>query len=374
MRKITILVLHLGYGGVEQYISSLCKMLDNNYDIEIISTYKLANKPAFFFSDKIKISYLINCGPNKEELKLAIKNKNIFKIIKEGFISLKILFLKKYKNIKYIKNMDSYYIITTRDFHNRLVSKYAKDNIIKIATEHNFHNDNKKYINSVIDSIKKYDFLVVPSLNLKNFYENKIGNIKCIYIPNTIDNIPDKISNLTTSNLISIGRLSPEKGQLEMIDVVSIVKKKIPNIKLFLIGDGPMKNELKKYINKLNLNDNVILTGFLSRNEINKYLLNSSLFILPSITESFGLVLIEAMSYGIPCIAFDSSDGAKTLLSSNRGILIKNRNKVQMAEKIIDLLNNKKLMHQYGVLGNEYAKTFLIDSIKDNWLDLLKGN
>ena len=52
--KVTILALHLGTGGVEKYLSSLCKMLENNYEIELISTYKMSDKPAFDFSEKIK--------------------------------------------------------------------------------------------------------------------------------------------------------------------------------------------------------------------------------------------------------------------------------------------------------------------------------
>ncbi len=89
--EITILALHLGYGGVEKYLSSLCKMLEDNYEIEIISTYKVLDKPAFPFSNKIKITYLINDKPNKEELKKAIKEKKIINIFKEGFKSLKLV-------------------------------------------------------------------------------------------------------------------------------------------------------------------------------------------------------------------------------------------------------------------------------------------
>ena len=97
--EITILALHLGYGGVEKYISSLCKMLEKHYKINIISTYKLSDKPAFNFSDNINISYLINDKPNKEEFKLAIKNKSIKDIFKEGLKSIKILYLRRIKNI-----------------------------------------------------------------------------------------------------------------------------------------------------------------------------------------------------------------------------------------------------------------------------------
>ena len=143
-KEITILSLHLGYGGIEQYLSSLCHILEDNYKINLIVTYKLSDKPAFNFSDNVNITYLMPYGPNRKELSDAIKHKNIFKLIKEGFKSIKILFLKRRLNIKAIKQINSKYIITTRSFHNSLVGKYAHKDIIKIATEHNHHNNDEK--------------------------------------------------------------------------------------------------------------------------------------------------------------------------------------------------------------------------------------
>lgn len=320
-------------------------MLEDKYEIEIISTYKVLDKPAFPFSDNIKITYLIDDKPNKEELKQAIRNKNIINIFKEGLKSVKILCLKRSRNIKAIRNTYSDYIITTRYFHSRLVGYYAYNNIIKIATEHNFHNNDKKYITKVIDSIRSFDYFVVVSNNLKEFYENKIGKTKCIYIPNVIDNLPDKRSKLNNKNIITIGRLSPEKGQKDLIDVFKMVNKELPKTKLFIVGDGPLKKELENYTKELKLTDKIIFTGFLGNKEKEKYILDSSIFILPSYTESFGLVLIEAMSYGLPCIAFDSSDGARELLKNNVGILVKDRDKEKMATEIIKELKNKMVVN-----------------------------
>ena len=370
-KKITIFALHLGFGGVEKYLSSLCKMLEGNYDIEIISTYKVLDKPAFPFSEKVKITYLIDDKPNKEEFKQAIKNKNIISIFKEGFKSAKILCLKRSRNIKAIRNTYSDYIITTRTFHSRLVGYYAYNNIIKIATEHNFHNNDKKYITKVIDSIRDFDYFVVVSDNLRKFYENKIGKTKCIYIPNVIDSLPDKRSKLTNKNIITIGRLSHEKGQKDLIDVFKIVNKELPETKLFMVGDGPLKKELENYTKELKLTDKIIFTGFLGDKGKEKYILDSSIFILPSYTESFGLVLIEAMSYGLPCIAFDSSDGAKELLKNNVGILVKNRNKEKMAEEIIKELKNKN-GSEHSKKGYKYCQKYLLDNVKKEWINILK--
>lgn len=370
-KKITIFALHLGFGGVEKYLSSLCKMLENKYEIEIISTYKVLDKPAFQFSDKIKITYLINDKPNREELKTAINERKIINIFKEGFKSLKILYLKRSRNIKAISNTYSDYIITTRVFHNKLVGYYAFDDIIKIATEHNFHNDDKKYIRNVVNSIRGFDYFVVVSDSLRKFYENKIGKAKCVYIPNVIDELPDKKSKLNSKNIITIGRLSPEKGQKDLIDVFKMVNKELPKSKLYMVGDGSLKEELREYAKNLKLQDNIIFTGFLDEKGKEKYILDSSLFVLPSYTESFGLVLIEAMSYGLPCIAFDSSDGAKELLQNNVGILIKDRNKEDMAKQIVKLLKSKNI-NEIGNKGYNYCQKYLISNVKDEWLEILK--
>lgn len=371
-KKITILALHLNYGGVEQYISSLCKMLEDNYEIEIISTYKIGDKPAFPFSDKINIKYLINEKPNREELKAAIKSKNIFKIIKEGFISIKILYLKKHRNINAIRNIYSDYIITTRDFHNRLVGYYAYHDIIKIATEHNYHNDDKKYINKVINSIYGFDYFVLVTENLQNFYKNKIKKTKCLYIPNVINSLPNKSSKLKNNNIINVGRLEKEKAQEELIDIVKELKKEIKDIKLYLIGDGSLKSQINKKINENDLEDNIILTGFISKSEIEKYMIDSKLFVMTSHTESFGLVLIEAMSYKVPCIAYDSADGAKVLLKDENGILIKNRDQKEMINKIKELLNDNKKIKKYSEKGYESCKRYLIDNVREEWLKILK--
>lgn len=372
-KKVTIFALHLGYGGVEKYLSSLCKMLKEEYEIEIVSTYKVLDKPAFEIPSKVKITYLINNKPNKEEFKNAVKNKQIIKIFIEGFKALKILYLKRSRNIKAIRNTYSDYIITTRTFHNNLVGYYGYYDITKIATEHNFHNDDKKYIRSVINSLKGFDYFAVVSNNLKEFYENKIGKTKCVYIPNVIDSLPSKKSDLKGNNIITIGRLSEEKGQKDLIDVVNIVKEEISDIKLYLVGDGPLKENLEEYARELDLTKNIIFTGFLDKKGKEKYIMDSSIFVLPSYTESFGLVLIEAMSYGLPCIAFDSSDGAKELLKDDIGVLIENRDKNLMAKEIINLINNKQKLNEYSKKEYKYCQRYLLSNVKNEWLNLLKG-
>lgn len=307
INKISIIVLHLGFGGVENSICSLANMLCDYYTIEIISVYKLLNRPAFELNPKINVKYLIkDLTPNKLELKNAFKNINIIKIIKEIIISIKILFLKKYKLIKEIKEINSDIIITTRHPHNKLSGKYGNENIIKIAQEHNHHNNNYKYINKLLKSLKNINYLIPVSQELTKFYTNILKNkkIKVVYIPHSLDSFPNTTSNLISQNIISVGRLSKEKGFLDLIQVFKKIYIKNNNCKLRIVGDGIEKDFLNSIILKENLSNNIELCGFKNKEEISKLMLNSSLYLMTSFTESFGLVLIESLSYRSTCHCF----------------------------------------------------------------------
>ena len=90
MKKITFLMLHLGYGGAEQAVIAQANLLVEKYNVEIISFYKLYENPAFEVDPRIEIKYLTeNVKPNREEIKKAISAREVGKIVKEGIKSLK---------------------------------------------------------------------------------------------------------------------------------------------------------------------------------------------------------------------------------------------------------------------------------------------
>lgn len=371
MKKITIMALHLGFGGIEKYLSSLCKMLEDDYEIEIISTYKVLDKPAFDFGDRVKISYLINDRPYPREMKESLRKLKFFTFSKFLIKNLIISLNKKRLNIKAIKEIESDIIITTRDFHNYLVGKYAKSKIIKIATEHNFHNDDKSYINNLVASLKGFNYFIVVSNELKEFYKNKIGTTKCVYIPNVIDNVCDNPKYNFNHNIVSIGRLSKEKGFADLIDVVDLVKGKISDVHLDLLGDGKERENLELKISTLGLENNVTMHGFKEGKEKEDIITKNSLYVMTSYSESFGIVLIEAMAYGIPCLAFDSASGAREVIPQ-KDLLICCRDKEKLAETIVELLNNKKKLLKIGKENYAYCQKYLSNNVKQEWFKILK--
>ena len=373
VKKITILALHLGYGGIEKCISTLANSLSKNYHVEIISTYKLYEEPAFPLNGAIQVQYLLpTLKPNKIEFLTALKTGHIIKAYQELKIALKILKLKKKKMIETIQSCESDAIISTRDIHNIWLGKYGKKEAYKIGWEHNHPQGNKKYIKKIVNSVKKLDAFVVVSKELYVLYK-KYTKCPCFYIPNALEELPQNKANRMEKRLVSIGRLSSEKGYQDLIDVFALVHKKQPDWHLEIIGDGIERKAIEKKIQDYNLSNHVILHGFQNKKYINKILEQSSIYLMTSHRESFGIVLLEAFSYGLPCIAFDRAQGARELISDNwDGYLIENHDKEQMTKRICDLIKNQNRRIIMGDNGYKKAQKYQIDEIEKEWISLLE--
>lgn len=368
-KKISILVLHLGTGGAERVICNLANLLSESNDVKIISTYKLSETPSFNIDKKVEIEYLIeNLKPNKQELKNSLKNFNLILIFKELLKSFKILYLKKHLMINAIKNLNCDIVISTRILHNKWVGKYANKKIVKIAQEHNHHNNNQKYIKQLIKSLKNFNYFMPVSHELADFYKPKLKNTKTIYIPNFIEEFPSKRSNLQNKQLISVGRLDKVKGFEDLIDIFYGFQKKHPDWTLHIIGDGSEMENLQNKINKLNLQNKIFLCGTKLAKELEEEYINSSIYLMTSFSESFGLVLVEAASYGLPLIAFDSAQGAKEIIENNKnGFLIPNRNKTDFINKINEFLENPEKQKSFSNSAVVTANKFSKENISEKW-------
>ena len=152
--------------------------------------------------------------------------------------------------------------------------------------------------------------------------------------------------------------------------MISKIKNK--RIKLYIIGDGQEYNNLNNLVNDLGLNDRVFLTGYKNKQEIEKYLLNSSIFLMASVSEGLPMVLLEAMSYGVPCIAFETDSGVNDIIENNKnGFVIKNRNEEEYINKINNLINDKNKLKGFSKKAKETSYKFSKKEILNIWYSVL---
>lgn len=373
MKKITILALHLNYGGTEKMICTLANCLSKKYDVTICSFYKLLDKSFFELNSNIKVDYLTTgIVPNRDKVYNCLKQVKLISLFKEAVKSIKILYLKRFRMIKYIKSCNSDVIISSRVLYDKYLGRYGKNNVLKIGWEHNHHNNNKYYIRKMKRNTKRLDYLVVVSLELYSFYSD-ILKCKCMYIPNGIDFFPKNYSKLTSKRCICVGRLSSEKGYDDLIKVFSIINKSRSDFFLDIVGDGICKKNILKLIKEYKLESRVILHGEQNKDYINKLLEDSSLYLTCSYKESFGISVVEAFSFGVPVIAFSDAGGLFEIITDGYdGYLVDNRDYVEYANKAIMLMNDDDLRKKLGKNAINTSRKYDINTIENRWFNLIK--
>jgi sugar transferase (PEP-CTERM/EpsH1 system associated) len=181
--------------------------------------------------------------------------------------------------------------------------------------------------------LKKLDHVVAVSEDLKNkiVQSTGISKDKILVIPNGIDvehfyqpNLRDEVRrklgiSSDTFVIANIARMVPLKNQSFLINIFKEVVVDYPNVKLLLVGDGPMRYELQAYCKNMGLSKSIIFLG--ERKDIFELLSAVDLFVLPSLTEGTSITLIEAMSSGTPVVASEVGGNSEVIENGKTGFL-----------------------------------------------------
>ncbi len=273
-----------------------------------------------------------------------------------------------YKYLKKNKISQLHSHLFSADFIAVIIKKLFFPELIIFSTKHGYEEayllqyglGNKKinhnfyyFISKAV--IKRIDHNVAVSKTLSQLYSYlKLVKSEMKYInhgikPNTPDLNP---LNLTGDPKIMIaGRLSGIKGHTYLLKAMPEVIARFPNIKLYILGIGPLKDDLYKEAKILNILDHIEFVGL--ANPAN-YTPHCRAMILPSLFESFGLVFIESFALKIPVIAFDTVNGNCIIVDGKTGFLVKKEDVTRLAEKIIFVLNSPKFSEE--VVENAYGQ------------------
>ena len=174
--------------------------------------------------------------------------------------------------------------------------------------------------------------------------------------------------------LLYVGRLAKEKNLFSLLETFRLVKTEQPNTRLWLVGDGPFKEDLLRETARLGIGDSVKFVGFIPRDEVGVYYAAADLFTFPSITETQGLVVQEATQYGLPAVAIHGGGASESIIDGFNGRIVKNDSAV-MATAILKCLRDEDelLRLQQGAIktSREGSVEIMVDRILEVYYEAL---
>lgn len=172
--------------------------------------------------------------------------------------------------------------------------------------------------------------------------------------------------------ITTAGRLSPEKGQSFFIEMAALLRECYPEARFQVVGDGPLRNELAVQIDRLRLREVVALTGF--RADVDELLRESHVFVLPSLAEGLGLVLLEAMAAGLPVVATKVGGIPEVVVDGVTGRLVPPGDAAALAAAVREVLDNPDLARRWGEAGRRRVEqSFTAAEMGRQTLDLYRG-
>lgn len=340
-----------GCGGLERVLSSKTNFFieEYNYDISVI-TLNEANGDRFFeFNQNIHFYNIEQKSKNKVNRYLHYI-REVSRIVSETKPDI---FLVCDDGVKGL-----YVPVWLRTSAKLVYERHA-------ALELN--SDSKIIQQIMILASKNYDKFVVLTPSCKKTWGD---NNHVSVIPNPLAILPNKQSSLRFGRGICVGSLNHNKGYDLLIDALAQVPE--TNWHVDVYGRGPYTHLLDKAQKQSISYDQLCFKG--ESNNIDHQYLTADFLILPSRTEGFGMVLIEAMSYGLPCIAFDCPNGPRYIIENGKnGFLVDSENTSDLADAITEMLrlsDSQKAKFSQNALKT--SQRYAIKNISEQWRQLFQ--
>jgi glycosyltransferase involved in cell wall biosynthesis len=360
-------------GGVERVLTAKVNYFAEHfgYNITIILTDGKDKPFAFPLSDKVKV---VNLDINFEELWNCSFLKQIW------------IYLRKQRIYK--KRLTEELMRLRPDITDSLLRREInfigsiKDGSKKVGELHTSRQNNRNYKDNEINFVKaifaKYwnwslvrklrrldKFVVLTREDRDNWGE--LSNV--VAIPNPVSFTAKAQSRLTDKRVLAVGRYDYVKGFDRLLKAWSIVEKRCPEWSLAIYGDGDstpyqqLRDELRLDADRCRLNG--------ATPSIQDEYLQSSMFVVPSRFEGLSMAMLEAISCGLPLVAFACPCGPRDVVDDGvNGFLVENGNVEQLAERIIEMIEHPEKRLQMGLAARQKSEAYKMENLAVTWQNL----
>lgn len=358
-------------GGMERAISAKANcLIKRGYDIYILTTNQRGRTSAFALDKRIRT---VDLGINYGSYHNCSLWKRIYHYVRSRNLHKKKLraFLNQVHADIVIStfNNELSLLPSMQDGSKKMVEFHFSRVVLRDETKTGIYRWIERWVEWTSNrDIRKYCRLVV--LNPVEAHEwNFLPNV--IHIPNMLTMQNTELSDLEVKRVIAVGRYETVKGFDRLIEIWAQVACKKPEWTLHIYGEGSLRGSLQTMIDENGLSGSVFLEGN-SENIMQEYQ-HSSVFVLSSYTEGFGMVLVEAASVGVPVVSFDCPSGPRNIIHDGQtGFLVEDGNIKKFADKLLMLMDDVNLRREMGRRAYEDSRQYLPEVVMKQWTELFE--
>lgn len=372
--RILFLITDLGKGGAERLLIDICKELSTYNEFEIIIGSLFHNNQYFEETTSFNV---VNLNYQTYSL-LGSNDFTSYKKILEKFkphIIHTHRFLAEFLSSFYVQENIKYFC----HLHDNMVQLkrltlktiFNKEQLINYIERSHLINKKYKKVNTTFLSISK-DTSIFLNKNTKDFKSDTKAIPNSINFKKFYNAISDGVKSKKIK-LINIGSFHHEnKNQLFLIEIAKELLKSNLDFEINIFGDGSLKKVVERKVSDNKLNDYFIFHG--NVNNVEEYLKQCHIYIHTATSESFGLVLLEAMASGLPVVSLDAKGNRDFINHGINGYIIKEQNPKLFSVQIIKLSSDKDLYIRIAEKGQGTARKYDIKEYTKNLINIYQNS
>lgn len=358
-------------GGVLTVVRNLAVELAQRHEVELVTITRARDRPVHAFPAGPSMRTLADVRPSTKGRLEPVRRWAIGKPSRlipetEPFFRSYSLY-SDVQLVRYLRGARDGVLVGMQPGANMMVARFGRSSVVRIGQDHRPFVVRERMLPHLQRQLPKLDMLLTLTTTDAEEYRRALGDRPPIRVmENATPEYEGPLSTLDSKVVVAAAHLSRDKGLDRLIDAWVGVHARHPDWELRIFGEGPLRRQLSEQIEGLGLQGVARMMGY-SRSMMSE-MVAASVFVLSSRVEGYGMVLVEAMSAGVPVVSFDAPTGPRDIISDGEdGFLVPNGDVEGLADAICRLIEDEPLRGRLAASGRVTAQARTQPAIARRW-------